>query len=107
MPRPRALCLLLVALLPAVATAEPLPPGGHTLAVLPGDETETLSLLDSTTGKELRKIKLDMIRRDDNRLRWRRVQFGLDGDDEERTEGGVTFSPDGKHLAVLVGQTVT
>jgi WD40 repeat protein len=83
---------------------------GKTLAVLPGDEPDVLSLLDAATGKETHKLKLDISREDNiRRIRFRQVggRGVIDLDDDERNDATVVFSPDGRHLAVNNGSTLT
>jgi WD40 repeat protein len=80
-----------------------LSPDSKTLFVMPGDEAETLSLLDAATGKETHQFKFDFIGRDDGIRGFR----GLDNLGDERREGSVAVSPEGRHVAVLAGQCVT
>ena len=82
-------------------------PDSKTLAVLPGDEADTLSLLDAASGKETHKLKFEIIWRDENlRFRMRmRMQAGV-WDADERVEGFVAYSPDGKQLALLAGTSI-
>jgi WD40 repeat protein len=78
---------------------------GKTLAVLPGEENETVALLDAATGRQAQQLKFESVQRDDVRMRLR--IRNLRDLDEERSEGAVTFSPDGRHLAAIVNQTIT
>jgi WD40 repeat protein len=81
-------------------------PDSKTLAVLPGDEAETLSLLDAASGKEMHKLKFETIWRDDNRgIGFRRRMQAWD--DDEHVDTFVTYSPDGKHLALVAGTNIT
>jgi WD40 repeat protein len=84
-----------------------LAPDGKSLAVLPGDEPDSVAVLDSASGKELHKFKAV----DDSTAPLRRGRgrpfLGVDDDYDPRPEGTVLFSPDGRFLAVHASQQVT
>ena len=77
----------------------------NTIKKLPGDEASSLSLLDAATGKETHKLKFEVSGRYEMRFRIRmRMNAGGRWDGDEREEGVVAYSPDGKHLALLAGE---
>ena len=76
-------------------------PDGKTLAVMPGDDPETVAVLEAASGKDLHTIKVDAGL--DPRLGGFNPRFR----DSLRMEGVVVFSPDGKFLAIHASQTIT